>query len=176
MCGCLLHAPSWRPGLQPQACALTGSWTGDPLVRDRHSVQGWATPARAYVIDYIHYAVHYIPMTILITSNFYFLIPFTFLAHPPTPSNLVTTNLFFFTKIFWWFSEELEKGLGRAELPWWIYLVFAAKALRQLLHRGSRQKWKGLSPGEKVPIWKGFVSYSLKLFDGVANISLTDVG
>lgn len=40
----------------------------------------------------------------------------------------------------------------------------------------QRQKWEHVCPGEKAPIWKGFVSYSLKLFDGVANISPTDVG
>ena len=32
MCGCLLHAPNWGPGLATQACALTGNRTGDLLV------------------------------------------------------------------------------------------------------------------------------------------------
>ena len=33
MCGCLLRAPNWGPGLQPQSSALTENQTGDPLVR-----------------------------------------------------------------------------------------------------------------------------------------------
>ena len=37
------------------------------------------------MIDYIPYAVLYIPMTIFITANLYFLIPFTFSPTPPTP-------------------------------------------------------------------------------------------
>ena len=37
------------------------------------------------MIDYIPYAVLYIPMTIFITANLYFLIPFTFSPTTPTP-------------------------------------------------------------------------------------------
>ena len=32
MCGCLARAPHWGPWPTPQACALTGNWTSDPLV------------------------------------------------------------------------------------------------------------------------------------------------
>ena len=35
-----------------QACALTGNWTDDPLVRSLHSVH-WATPARAH-FSWVH--------------------------------------------------------------------------------------------------------------------------
>ena len=33
ICGCLSHAPYWRPGLETQACALTGSPPDDPWAR-----------------------------------------------------------------------------------------------------------------------------------------------
>ena len=47
VCGCLLHAPYWRPDPQPQACAVSGNQTRNPLVRSPvlnplgHTSQGW---------------------------------------------------------------------------------------------------------------------------------------
>ena len=46
MCGCLMCAPYWGPGLQPRHVPYAGNQTGNPLVYNQHSIH-WATPARA---------------------------------------------------------------------------------------------------------------------------------
>ena len=51
MCGCLSCRPHWGPGLQPQACALTGNRTNDTSILSPCSIH-WATPARAIMIHF----------------------------------------------------------------------------------------------------------------------------
>ena len=46
------------------------------------------------IIDYIPYAVLFIPVIILLTGNLYLLIPLPIFTHPPTPTPLATTSLF----------------------------------------------------------------------------------
>lgn len=103
----------------------------------------------------------------------------SFLARDDIRIEWKVRNCYRYEDVLMILFEELEKGRALLRMSTAglvnVLVELSARLFIWLLRRGSRYKWGHLGPGEKVPIWKGFTSYSLKLFDGVANISATDV-